>query len=153
TPNSEFDSMCSMSLTTVVAKRSFGPMIRCSMSFGLIPGQTQTTLITGLLISGNTSAGGRWIETIPRMTMSSAPTTNVYGRLRARRTIHMTRKIRTSSARRWSVQLAPTRDTRYLLPHPHYEEVSCDSSDRGDHDHGGARAGGYGHRVFAEGQD
>src|SRR5580704_16421863 len=104
-PNSEFDSMCSISFTTVVANRSFGPTIRCSMSFGSIPGQVQTTLMTGLLISGNTSAGVRWMATTPKMMTRSDATTNVYGRRRARRTIHMRNDQRTSLARSPSLEI------------------------------------------------
>ena len=48
--------------------------------------------MTGLLISGNTSAGVRRIATIPKMMTRREATTNVYGRRSARRTIHMLEK-------------------------------------------------------------
>src|SRR6516165_9373711 len=47
-------------------------------------------LTTGMLILGNTSVGVRRIETAPKIRIKIASTTKVYGRRRARRTIHMT---------------------------------------------------------------
>src|SRR5579859_2705746 len=45
--------------------------------------------MTGMSISGKMSAGIRWMVTTPRMTMSIAITTKVYGRRSAIRTSHI----------------------------------------------------------------
>src|SRR5262249_40839166 len=47
------------------------------------------TETTGMLMSGKISVGVRAIVSAPRMPMRSASTVKVYGRRRARRTIHM----------------------------------------------------------------
>src|SRR5689334_6376894 len=89
TPASDCDSMCSMLLTVVVIARSEMVTIRPSTSFGESPLNCQMTEMTGMLISGKMSMGVRAIVSTPPMAMSIAMTMKVYGRRRARRTIHM----------------------------------------------------------------
>ena len=60
-----------MSLTLVVKARSVGRVsTRRSMSSGEMPVNDQTTLTTGMSMSGKMSVGMRDIETTPRTTMS-----------------------------------------------------------------------------------
>ena len=47
------------------------------------------TVTTGMLIAGKMSMGMEVIDTTPRTAINSASTTKVYGRRRARRTIHI----------------------------------------------------------------
>jgi len=49
----------------------------------------KTTAMTGMSTLGKMSVGVRRIVTTPMIITSMAATTNVYGRRRARRTIHM----------------------------------------------------------------
>src|SRR5258706_14665528 len=90
--------MCSMLLTVVVIARSEMVTIRPSTSFGERPVNCQITEITGMLISGKMSVGIRAIEIGPPIAISSAITMKVYGRRRARRTIHMRLRQRNSRA-------------------------------------------------------
>src|ERR1035441_2627453 len=75
--------------TTVVSTRSKTVVMRPSISSGLRPVYCQATAMTGILISGKISVGVRRITTGARIRISSATTINVYGRLRASRTIHI----------------------------------------------------------------
>src|SRR4051812_19515842 len=88
TPRSEFDSMCSMSLTVVVIVRSKGVTIRAAISSADNPPYCQTTVTTGMLMLGKMSVGVRRIVSGPTNRIRIARTTNVYGRLSAIRTIH-----------------------------------------------------------------
>ena len=63
TPNSDWLSMCSMSLTEVVSTRSLTRMMRCSISSAGMPVYCQTTLTTGMLISGKMSVDMRLMLT------------------------------------------------------------------------------------------
>src|SRR5580658_9253643 len=81
--------MCSTSLTVVVRLRSKVVVMREESSSGESPLYVQTTAMTGMSIFGKMSTGVRNITTGPRMNSKSDKTTNVYGRLRARRTIHI----------------------------------------------------------------
>ena len=78
-----------MSLTVVVIARSQTVTKRFSISSGATPEKLQITLTTGMLIVGKMSVAIRVIVTIPSSTIRMATTVNVYGRLRAKRTIHM----------------------------------------------------------------
>jgi hypothetical protein len=89
TPFSDCDSMCSMSLTVVVMPRSELETMRSAISLGAMPVKFQMTLITGILISGKMSTGVRRSTNGITKMMTSAITTKVYGRLRARETIHI----------------------------------------------------------------
>src|SRR6185295_14714991 len=89
TPASDCDSMCSMLLTVVVIARSEMVTMRPSTSFGERPLNCQMTEMTGMLISGKMSTGVRAMVRTPPMAIRSAITMNVYGRRRARRTIHI----------------------------------------------------------------
>jgi hypothetical protein len=77
TPKSDWLSMCSMSLTEVVSTRSLMRMMRCSISSAGMPVYCQTTLTTGMLISGKMSVDMRKMLTPPSTAISSAITTNV----------------------------------------------------------------------------
>ena len=77
TPNSDWLSMCSMSLTEVVSTRSLMRMMRCSISSAGMPVYCQTTLTTGMLISGKMSVDMRLMATRLTATISSAITTKV----------------------------------------------------------------------------
>src|SRR6185295_289960 len=94
TPASDCDSMCSMLLTVVVIARSEMVTMRPSTSFGESPLNCQMIEMTGMLIAGKMSMGVRAMVSTPPMAMSIAITMNVYGRRRARRTIHMTSPLR-----------------------------------------------------------
>src|SRR5207244_5950037 len=91
TPESDCDSMCSMLLTVVVIARSEMVTMRPSTSFGESPVNCQMIEITGMLISGKMSTGVRAMGSTPPMAISVAITMKVYGRRRARRTIHIAR--------------------------------------------------------------
>ena len=88
-PDSEVLSMCSMPLTVVVIARSLIIVMRRSISSGEMPPYDQITLTTGMSTSGKMSVGMRRIDTMPSSATTIAATTKVYGRRRARRTIHM----------------------------------------------------------------
>src|SRR6266849_2332855 len=64
-------------------------MIRLAMSCGASPVKFQMMLTTGMLMFGKMSVGVRKIESVPRIKIRMASTTNVYGRLSATLTIHM----------------------------------------------------------------
>ena len=78
-----------MSLTVVVMARSKIVTMRFSISSGDRPPYVQTTLTTGMSIYGKMSTGMLMIALAPRMAISTAITTKVYGRRRANRTIHI----------------------------------------------------------------
>src|SRR5205809_4299567 len=99
TPASDCDSMCSMLLTVVVIARSEMVTMRPSTSFGESPLNCQMIEMTGMLISGKMSTGVRAMVSTPPMAMSSAITMNVYGRRRARRTIHIAQPTAPLSSR------------------------------------------------------
>ena len=82
-------SMCSMPFTVVVRERSKRLVKRCSISPGGRPLYVQTTATTGMSISGRMSVGICSTSKTPITMMSMATTTKVYGRRRARLTIHM----------------------------------------------------------------
>jgi len=77
-----------MSFTVVVMARSVTVTKRFSISSGATPGKLQITLTTGMSIFGKMSVAMRVIVTIPMSTIRMAATVKVYGRLRAKRTIH-----------------------------------------------------------------
>ena len=77
TPFTDCDSMCSMLLTVMVMPRSELVMMRSAISSGANPAKFQTTLMTGILMSGKMSTGVRTMTRgISRM-MTRAITTNV----------------------------------------------------------------------------
>src|SRR4029077_1024401 len=88
TPKPAYDtpSMCSMLFTVVVSARWNGVMMRPAIWSGGRPVNCHTTLITGMLISGKMSVGVRSQDSVPAIRISSASTTNVYGRRSAIRT-------------------------------------------------------------------
>src|SRR5947209_4571165 len=88
-PETDCDSMCSMSLTVVVMARSLMVVKRFSISSGEVPPYCQMMVTTGMSIFGKISVDMVTMETVPSTRISTAITTKVYGRLRARRTIHM----------------------------------------------------------------
>ncbi len=69
--------MCSISFTVVVSARSNGVMMRPFIWSGGNPVYCQMTLITGIWMSGKISVGVRSAESVPKMRISSASTTNV----------------------------------------------------------------------------
>ena len=85
----DWDSMCSMPTTFAVSERSKFVTIRLSISSGLNPLYCQTTLTIGMSMYGKMSTGMVAIDRPPRMAISRAMTTNVYGRRSASRTIHI----------------------------------------------------------------
>ena len=89
-PATDWDSMCSMSLTVLVNTRSVMRAMRALISSAGRPERVQTTAAMGIRTSGKMSVGIRLAVTTPRTTMSKPTTTNVYGRLSATRTIHIT---------------------------------------------------------------
>src|SRR5258705_9066223 len=89
TPRSETDSMCSIPLTVVVNARSLTVTIRPCISVGDNPDKLQMTVTTGMLMDGKMSTDMVVIDSVPRTAISKANTTNVYGRRKASRTIHI----------------------------------------------------------------
>src|SRR5215468_6358009 len=81
--------MWSMSFTSVVRARSVVVVIRFDISCGDRPWKFQTMLMTGMSMSGKMSVGVRKITMGLRMSNTKAITMNVYGRRRARATIHI----------------------------------------------------------------
>src|SRR5438093_9834534 len=69
------------------------------------------TLTTGMSMAGKMSTGMVTIETTPRTATSSASTTNVYGRRKARRTIHIGQRV-------LLVMSAPLRERRRRAHRP-----------------------------------
>ncbi len=103
-PLSDCDSICSMLLTVVVIPRSEFVTMRSAISPGGSPVKFHMTLMTGMLMFGKISTGVRKIVIGVKMMMSSAITTNVYGRRRAKATIHIGRvklQIRQESYLPW----------------------------------------------------
>ena len=90
--------MCSMLSTVVVMPRSCGVMIVRSMSSGDSPAYVQITVTTGMSMSGKMSVAILRTDTIPKIRISIAPTTNVYGRLRPSWTSHMGQRLLPASA-------------------------------------------------------
>src|SRR5206468_12447060 len=88
-PRTDCDSMCSMLLTVVVSARSTIVVMRSCISFGARLPYVQITLMTGMSILGKMSTGIVTMDSTPRTAINRASTTNVYGRRRASRTIHM----------------------------------------------------------------
>src|SRR5215470_16896104 len=88
-PSITWVSMCSMSLTSVVNPRSVLLTMRSVISCAESPSYCQTTLMTGMFISGRISTGVRVIAMGLRIRINSAITINVYGRRSARATIHI----------------------------------------------------------------
>src|SRR5215469_11632739 len=88
-----WESMCSMSLTSVVSPRSVLLTMRSAISCAESPLNCQIMLMTGILMSGKISTGVRRITNGVRIRTSSDATINVYGRLIAKRTIHIYIKV------------------------------------------------------------
>src|SRR6266436_4445175 len=88
-PRSDTDSMCSIPFTVVVKARSLTVTIRPCISVGDSPEKFQMTVTTGMLMAGKMSTVMVRTDMTPRTAISRARTTNVYGRRRASRTIHM----------------------------------------------------------------
>src|SRR5437899_2157094 len=88
-PLTVVDSRCSMLSTVVVSTRSNWVVIRPSISSGFRPVNCQATEITGMSMFGKMSVGVRRMSTGLSNKMSTARTTNVYGRCSATLTIHM----------------------------------------------------------------
>src|SRR5215831_859851 len=86
------DSICSIPTTFEVRERSKLVTIRLSISSGDRPPYCHTMLTTGMSIYGKISTGRVAIATPPRIAISTAITTNVYGRRSASLTIHITRE-------------------------------------------------------------
>src|ERR1700730_15926815 len=78
-----------MLFTVVGSARSHTPMIRLDMSSASSPLYFQITLTIGIAMSGKMSVGVDTIETTPKIAISTATMTNVYGLFRAKRTIHI----------------------------------------------------------------
>src|ERR1017187_2257570 len=76
-PGSDWDSMCSMSLTEVVKERSQRMVTTSAISSGEMPPYDQMTLTTGISISGKMSVGMRKVASTPRMTIIMDMTTKV----------------------------------------------------------------------------
>src|SRR5580658_7701767 len=76
-PLSDCDSMCSMSLTVVVIPRSLLITMREAISGADMPVYCQTTLTTGILMSGKISVGVRKMTTGLTSKIISATTTKV----------------------------------------------------------------------------
>jgi hypothetical protein len=77
TPESDVDSMCSMSLTVVVRLRSVCPVRRLPISCGERPRKFHTTEITGMSISGKMSVAMRFSVSGVASRMSIAITMKV----------------------------------------------------------------------------
>src|SRR5437016_3449028 len=88
-PLTVVDSRCSMLSTVVVSTRSNWVVIRPSISSGFRPVNCHATAITGMSMFGKMSVGVRRMSTGLSNKMSTARTTNVYGRCSATLTIHM----------------------------------------------------------------
>src|SRR5437764_8816125 len=80
------------------------------------------TLTTGMSMAGKMSTGMVTIEATPRTAMSSASTTNVYGRRRARRTIHMAQ---------WVPRFMSLLGGRHRRPHRTFMSFPQGSDSRG----------------------
>src|SRR5260370_14280785 len=96
-----------MLFTVVGSARSHTPTIRLDMSSASIPLYVQMTLTIGMAMSGKMSVGVVTIEVTPKIAISSATMTNVYGLFRAKRTIHIA-----------------------LLPHPVLQQATAATYDR-----------------------
>src|SRR5947209_20507926 len=82
TPFRVCDSMFLMLLTANDVEYSLKVVICCSICSVERPLYVQTTLMTGMSIFGKMSVGVVLADSTPRMTITSAITTNVYGRRR-----------------------------------------------------------------------
>ena len=78
-----------MLLTAKLVENSLNVVMCRSISSVLSPEYVQTTLTTGMSMFGKMSVGVRRMLATPSITIRTAITMNVYGRRRARRTIHM----------------------------------------------------------------
>src|ERR1700680_962599 len=105
-----------MLFTVVGSARSHTPTIRFDMSSASRPLYVQITLTIGILMSGKMSVGVVTIEATPKIAISSATMTNVYGLFRANRTIHIKPFSLMLSC---STQLATARDGRNLPSSAH----------------------------------
>src|ERR1700679_3605802 len=93
-PFSDCDSTCSMLFTVVLSVRSVIVTIRPAIWSAESPVYCQTILTTGILIFGKMSVGVRRIVTGPIISNKMDNTTKVYGRLKAKRTIHIKISLR-----------------------------------------------------------
>src|SRR6266436_2357601 len=93
TPASVCDSMFFTLSTADEIVYSLNVVICLAIWSGDNPGNCQTTVTTGMSISGKISVGVFLIDATPRSKMSSAITTNVYGRRSANLTIHIRREL------------------------------------------------------------
>src|SRR4029077_12212985 len=89
TPASVCDSMFFTLSTAEEIVYSLKVVICLAIWSGESPVYCQTTVTTGMSISGKISVGVFLIAATPSNKMSSAITTNVYGRLSASLTIHI----------------------------------------------------------------
>src|SRR5260370_34682862 len=78
-----------MLFTGAGSARLHTPTIRLDMSSASIPLYVQITLTIGIAMSGKMSVGVVKIEVTPKIEISRATLTNVYGLFRAKRTIHI----------------------------------------------------------------
>src|SRR5437660_12721568 len=69
-PDTDCDSMCSMSLTVVVMARSLMVVKRFSISSGLVPLYCQMMVTTGMSMSGKMSVDMVTMETVPSKRIS-----------------------------------------------------------------------------------
>ncbi len=76
-PLSDWDSICSMSLTVVVIPRSLMVAMRDAICSADMPVQPQMMLTTGMLMLGKMSVGVRKMTTGLTSKIISATTTNV----------------------------------------------------------------------------
>src|ERR1700732_3243962 len=111
------DSMCSMLCTRVVRPFSKGVVSRVSRSSGFSPVYVHATDMTGMSTFGKMSVGVRRMTAGLSKRMRMARTTNVYGRLRASLTIHISspwlgyavhRKIRCANSYECLLRLSDT---------------------------------------------
>src|SRR5438105_14542679 len=100
------ESMRWMPLTVVDMARSLMNTTRRSMSSADRPGQFHTTITTGMSMAGRMSVFIRPVESTPKMAISEQRTATVYGRRRARRTIHMRSRLLVQGAAAFDAALA-----------------------------------------------
>src|SRR5262249_19799676 len=110
--------MCSIPFTVVVNARSLTVTIRPSISVGDSPLNCQMTVTTGMLIEGKMSTDIVVTDSTPSTAINKANTTNVYGRRRASRTIHILTSSESSAALpdRWRVRQVPLQETISTTP-------------------------------------
>src|SRR6266853_3897699 len=92
TPANVCDSMFFTLSTADEIVYSLKVVICFAIWSGERPAYCHTTVTTGMSISGKISVGVSLIDVTPSNKMSSAITTNVYGRRRANLTIHISRR-------------------------------------------------------------